>query len=319
MVQNQLGMDSENTDTIVFFANGEFAIPSLEKISQHFKTVVITNPPKPAGRGKRLTPTPIEQKARELNIPVIHAPKSLRQSEFIRKIKDIAGPVGVVVAFRILPEEIIELFPKGIINLHPSLLPAYRGPAPIQWSIINGEEKTGITTILISKEVDAGPILMQKEEPIYSDDTGGSLSERLAYKGSELLLETLIKWLGGQIEPKPQQGNPTPAPKLTKGNTRINWQEPADIILRKIRAFNPVPYAWTVETNSKKRFKILEAGPSQQDINLKAGETFMTRKELIVGTGTHPISIKKLIPEGKKPMTATQFLTGWQNKPLNFE
>ncbi|NPA34911.1 MAG: methionyl-tRNA formyltransferase [Chlorobi bacterium] len=311
-------MDSEHTTTIVFFANGPFAIPSLELLSKHFNTVVVTNPPKPAGRGKRLTPTVIEQKAKELGLPIIHAPKSLKDPEFIKKIKELNSPLGVVVAFRILPEEIISIFPYGIINLHPSLLPAYRGPAPIQWAIINGEEKTGITTILISKDVDAGPILMQKEEPIYPEDTTGILSERLSVKGSHLLLESINKWLRKEIVPKPQEGTPTPAPKLNKENTRINWDEPADLILRKIRAFNPVPYAWTVETHSNKRFKIVEAGLSSADVNLQPGKAITTKKEIIVGTGTRPIILKKLIPEGKKTMEAPQFLAGWQNKPLNF-
>lgn len=312
-------MDSEHTFTIVFFANGSFATPSLELISKHYNTVVVTNPPKPAGRGKRLTPTAIERKARELNLPIIHAPKSLKNTEFIRRLRELNSLLGVVVAFRILPEEIISIFPYGIINLHPSLLPAYRGSAPIQWAIINGEEKTGVTTILISREIDAGPILMQEEEPIYLEDTGGTLSERLSVKGSRLLLESINKWLRKEIVPKPQEGIPTPAPKLNKENTRINWNEPADRILRKIRAFNPIPYAWTMETHSNKRFKIVEAGLSSKDFILQPGKAITTKKEIIVGTGTHPITIKKLIPEGKKPMEALQFLAGWQNKPLNFE
>ncbi len=297
---------------LVFFGNAAFGVPTLEALRRAgYDIVVVTNPPKPAGRGRRLRPTPVETAARRLNLPVIYAPENLRDPAWLDQLRQVNAPLGVVVAFRILPEAVIRLFPKQIINLHPSLLPKFRGPAPIPWAIMAGETETGVTTILITPDVDAGPILLQEKEPIYPTDTGGSLHDRLAAKGAELTVRSVDLWLQDRITPRPQEGIPTRAPKLTRENTRIHWTEPAARIERQVRALYPAPLAWTRESESSKRFKITRARPLSS-LTLPPGEIQISDGRLLVGTGSEALEILRLIPEGKKEMDAAAFLRGWR-------
>ncbi len=232
---------------VVFMGTPDFAVPALERLlaSRHRVVGVVTQPDKPRGRGLKLIPPPVKQIALQHGISPILQPEKLKNPDFINQLKELSADIFVVVAFRILPEAVFTLPPLGTINIHPSLLPKYRGAAPLHWTIINGEKITGVTIIRIQREVDAGNILLQREVPVLPDETVGSLHDRLAKIGAEMLLETLDRLEKGGLQPVPQRDEEaTPAPKITKEMCHLSFNQPAEKVKNWIHGLSPFPGAY---------------------------------------------------------------------------
>ena len=299
----------------LFMGTPEFAVPSLTSIyeSGHEVVGVVTAQDKPVGRGLKIKPSPVKQKALKFNLPLFQ-PIDLEDPEFIQGIQELNPDFFVVVAFRILPPEVFELPPKGTINLHSSLLPKYRGAAPINWAIINGEKETGVTTIMIQQKVDAGDIILQKEVQIGEDETAGELHDKLANLGAELLLESLNLIATGNAFPKIQTGDVTKAPKLTKELGLINWQTPNQQIRNLIRGLNPYPGAYTFLNG-----KLLKLFRAQL---IKNSSTSNPPGEIVsvdpknglieIATGLGNLQVTELQPGGKRRMTAAEYLKGYK-------
>lgn len=292
----------------------EFALPSLDRLFEAGIDIaaVVTVADKPAGRGQQLTASPVKLRALTLGLPVLQ-PEDLRDGDFIQRLKDIAADLFVVVAFRILPPEVFTIPPLGTINLHASLLPKYRGAAPIQWAIIEGEKETGVTTFLIDEKVDTGQWLMQRSVLIGPEMTGGELHDLLARVGAEVLLQTVEGLYAGKLQPKPQQGQPTRAPKLTKEMTHIDWHQPVQRVYNFIRALSPYPGAYVFWNN--KQIKILRAKVAdEKPAGNHAPGTVMrisTNGDIYIATVDQPLIILELQPENRRVMTCSEFLRGY--------
>lgn len=303
---------------IIFMGTPEFSVPSLQALVEHgFEVVaVVTAPDKPQGRGKKILPSPVKQYALEKNIPVLQ-PANLKNSEFIEELRSYQADLQVVVAFRMLPEVVWNMPPKGTFNLHASLLPQYRGAAPINWAIINGETETGVTTFMLRHEIDTGNILFQEKEPIHPDDTAGTLYERLMQKGSQLVLKTVEAIAADQYQltPQPAGGDTLKsAPKIHRQTCQIHWDQPAEQIRNFIRGLSPYPAAWTkLRTPSgEKNCKIYQVSHTGLNNNgLMPGETQTDHKSYIyVQTKDFLLAIEELQLEGKKRLSVEEFLRG---------
>lgn len=301
---------------IVFMGTSSFAIPSLEILIAHGYAVVavVTVPDKPRGRGRRTTSSPIKEVACAYGIPVLQ-PTNLQASSFLAELANYQATIQVVVAFRILPKVVWAMPALGTFNLHASLLPAYRGAAPINWAIINGEQKTGLTTFLLAQGVDTGHILFQEEEPIAPHDTAGILHDRLKHKGSKLVLKTVRALETKCYTAVPQ--TPTPiilskvAPKIYKRDCQIDWSQASVVILNFIRGLSPYPAAWTVLNGST--YKILHAEEAYGLLlpALAPGRFHSDGKKYVcVGTNDTPIAIRLWQLAGGRPMDITEFLRG---------
>ena len=289
----------------------EFAIPSLQNLvaSRHDVLAVVTQPDRPKGRGQKLTLTPVKQKAWELGLDTLQ-PESLRDKNFSQSLNALKPDLFVVVAFSILPQEILMIPKLGSINLHPSLLPAYRGAAPIVWAIANGEKKTGLTTFLLNKEVDSGNILLQHDVPIHPEETSGTLQERLSILGADLITETINGIEKKSLNPKPQSDSGASyAPKLSKNDGRIEWMLSAETIHNRVRAFNPYPGAFTIYEDQPLRIHQTSIVKTQYEV---PGQIIEAERggRLIIACGKNSLSLLKLQPAGKKPMTSSAFLNG---------
>lgn len=296
---------------IIFMGNPKFAVPSLEKIAQsnHDVLYVISNPPKKIGRGRKIKETAVGISAKAMEIPVIQ-PTNLNEIEFLRYITSMQPDIFVVVAYKILPTRLLSIPRLGAINLHPSKLPQYRGAAPIQWSLINGDKKTAVTTIKLSKEVDSGAIMMQEELKISTEDNFGSLSARLSDIGANLVVKTLDGIENGTLICQEQDNSKmTLAPKIRSDDLRITWAKTANEINNQIRAFSPSPGAFTILNG--KRLKIYSA-TIQNDLvdDRKIGEITVSDNEVSVQTGTGQLSLNNVQLEGKKRMSIADFLRG---------
>jgi methionyl-tRNA formyltransferase len=293
---------------IVFFGTPLFAVPALEAISGSGEEVaaVVTRPDKRRGRDRLPSPTPIKEVAAEKGIEVLQ-PKSIKDPDFFDRLSAMKPEIIVVVAYgKILPAQILELPSHGCVNVHASLLPKYRGAAPIQWAIINGEKKTGITTMLMDKGLDTGDVLLQEETDIYDEDNAGTLGRRLADVGASLLIETIEKIKDGSVRPVPQEGPPSYAPPLRKEDGRINWSDDAIDIFNLVRGLYPWPCAYCYL--NKERIKIIKT--KALDGSGMAGRIEKAGDELVVGTEKGLLSILELQPHGKRLMTAREFLAG---------
>lgn len=297
----------------------DFAVGTLKALleSEHEVLAVITQPDKPKGRGKAMQFTPVKEVAVEAGVPV-YQPKRVRDEAFVEQLRELNPDVIVVVAFgQIIPKSILELPKHGCVNVHGSLLPKYRGAAPIQWAVIDGEAVSGVTTMKMDAGLDTGDMLLVREIELADDETGGSLFDKLGALGAELLLETLEKLEKGGIVPVPQpETSPTPyAAMLTKKEGNIDWSASAVQIERLIRGLNPWPSAYTHLDG--KTLKIWKA-------SVKDGETGkemqpgcvaeVTKHEIAVQTGEGLLCIEELQLEGKKRMTADAFLRGFALK-----
>ncbi len=301
---------------VVFMGTPEFAVPSLEKLTKHkdfVVSLVITQPDKPAGRGKKLKPPPVKVAAEKSRIRVVQPQQIKGNEELKQTLKEIAPDVIVVVAYgNLLPKWMLELPKKGCINVHASLLPEYRGASPIQSALLDGKEETGITIMKINEELDAGDILAQKRVKILPEDNAQTLHDRLASIGAELLLETLPRYLRGEITPIPQDNSrATYCKPITKEMGRVNWNLPAEKIANMVRAFTPWPSAFTFFRN--KRLKLTEVAIAK-GVKGKPGEVIETSGKLTVAAGNGGVIIKKLKPEGKKEISGEEFIRGYRVK-----
>ncbi|RKY71494.1 MAG: methionyl-tRNA formyltransferase [Candidatus Latescibacterota bacterium] len=296
---------------IVFMGSPEFSVPSLRRLirSPHRVVGVVTRPDAPKGRGRRPGPTPVKEVALEEGIKVLE-PERLRDGRFLSELKALDADLFVVVAFRILPEEVLKLPPRGVVNLHPSLLPKYRGPAPIQWAIINGEEETGVTTIFVEPEVDAGDIILQEKVRIGPEETAGELHERLKVLGAEVLCRTVDLIAEGEAPRIPQPPGEWPrAPKLKKEHAEIRWEEPADVIFNLVRGTNPIPGAFTVWRGKLLKVHRVRVVP---EVRGAPGEVVSAddREGIVVAAGEGGVFLQEVQPEGGRRMSSPEFVRG---------
>ncbi|HOX82962.1 MAG TPA: methionyl-tRNA formyltransferase [Chryseolinea sp.] len=298
---------------IIFMGTPEFAVPSLEILVEHkFNVVaVITAPDKPQGRGQKITYSPVKESALKHNIPVLQ-PEKLKSPEFLEELKSYNANLQVVVAFRMLPELVWAMPVLGTFNLHASLLPQYRGAAPINWAIINGEKETGATTFFLKHEIDTGSIIFQEKETIHENDTVGELYERLMVKGAQLVLKTVQSIEQGNYPsiPQTESAEIKHAPKIFKETCQINWNQSSEQIRNFVRGLNPYPTAWC-ELNGKTykihRVSISTDGAGQKEIGSLNTDN---KNYLSVRTSDGWISIDELQPEGKRRMDIKEFFRG---------
>ena len=299
---------------LVFMGNPAFAVPALEKLaaSDYQIVAVVSNPPKKMGRGKKIRETAIAIKAKSMGLHVIQE-KDLNSSHFKRELEKLEADLFVVVAFRILPTSLISIPKLGSINLHGSLLPAYRGAAPIQWALINGDEETGLSTFFIAPKVDTGAVICQDRLPMRPSDNYGTLSERMGILGSILLVETINLIENGAATAIKQNDNQaTLAPKITKDMTIIDWSRPARELHNLVRGLTPTPGAATIIKG--KRIKIKETRVDNDDngSNYSPGEITTIKKSIVtVQTGKGHLLIHSVQMEGKKTMDIGSFMNGF--------
>lgn len=291
----------------------EFAVPSLEILIENGWNVVavVTAPDKPKGRGQKLFPSPVKECALKHSIPTMQ-PNNLKSPDFLDELRSYHADIQVVVAFRMLPESVWSMPPLGTFNLHASLLPDYRGAAPINWAIINGEIETGVTTFFLKHEIDTGSVIFQEKEPIYPEDNVGTLYERLMEKGAYLVLKTIEGLAEGNLSTRIQDENLAihHAPKIFKETCEIDWNKDAASIHNLVRGLSPYPTAWTIL--DEKNCKIYSTEINKQvDQKLKPGEYFSDGKtHLTFQTGQGSLKILELQLEGKKRLKIEEFLRG---------
>ncbi|MCI0513138.1 methionyl-tRNA formyltransferase [candidate division KSB1 bacterium] len=303
---------------IVFMGTPEFAIPSLQAIldSPHQVVAVVTVTDKPTGRGLKVMASPIKQLALENNLPILQ-PEKLRDPQFIAELTQLQADLFVVIGFRLLPEEVFSIPPLGTINVHASLLPRYRGAAPINWAIIRGETITGITIFYIDKTLDTGHLLIQERVPIKPDDHAGLLHDKLAVIGAEILIDVLDLIQEGKATVFPQEGDVTLAPKITREICKIDWQASAVTIHNLVRGLSPTPGAFTSFAGKILKIfttQIITYESSHQappgtivDLNQKSGL-------IAIATGNGVLALQELQLEGKKCMSSAEFLRGCRLK-----
>jgi methionyl-tRNA formyltransferase len=311
---------------IIFMGTPDFAVPSLEILLENKYTVsaVVTAPDKPRGRGQQVSVTPVKQAALKHSIPILQ-PESLKDPDFINRLTEIAPDLIVVVAFRILPREVYTIPHKGSFNLHASLLPKYRGAAPINWAIINGEKESGVTTFFLQDKVDTGNIILQKTIPVSDDMNAGELHDALSAVGSTAVLETVRLIESGNVRPLQQDDSlASPAPKIFKEYCRINWNQSTEKIRNFIRGLSPYPSAWTVHDG--KIIKIFAGRTSDEQIRNSfrtssvPGAILTNRSQIFVCTAEGILEITELQQEGKKRMSVEEFLRGYKFKSTdNFQ
>lgn len=298
---------------IIFMGTPDFSVGTLEALVEagHEVCLVVTQPDKPKGRGKEMQYTPVKEAAIKHGIEV-YQPRKIRESECVEKLKQYQADIMVVIAFgQILPKEILEMTPYGCVNVHASLLPKYRGAAPIQWSIIDGEEVTGVTTMQMDEGLDTGDMLLKTEVPITAEETGESLHDKLAEAGAKLCVETLEKLQEGSIQPEKQGESPTAyARMLDKKLGNIDWSKSAVEIERLVRGLNSWPSAYTHW--NKKVMKIWKADVVDENSTKEPGSVVKVEKDgFYVQTGDGCLKVLELQIPGKKRMDAGAFLRGY--------
>jgi methionyl-tRNA formyltransferase len=294
---------------VVFMGSPEFALPVLQRLAEVYQVVgVVTQPDRPAGRGKILTPPPVKLLAQSLGIPVIQ-PEKLRQPEAFQQLLDWAPEMIVVAAFgQILRQNVLDLPPYGCINVHASLLPRWRGAAPIQAALLHGDEVTGVTIMKMDAGVDTGPILSQREVPILPEDNAVTLAARLAEAGASLLMETLPRYLSGEVQPIPQdESQATLAPMLKKEDGRLDLSQPVESLVNRVRAFNPWPGAF-IEWQGQP-LKILRAHGVTDD-RAVPGEHRVLDGWPGLGAADGWLILDEVQPASRRPMSGKQFLSG---------
>ena len=304
---------------VVFMGTPDFSVPSLEVLVNggHQVAAVITQPDKPKGRGKEMQPTPVKAAAQAHGIPVWQPEKVKNNEELFAALKKIAPDVIVVIAFgQLLPREILELPPFGCINIHASLLPKYRGAAPIQWAIIDGEQETGITTMYMEEGLDTGDMLLKTVVPIEAEDTGGSLQEKLSRAGGPLILATLKGLEAGTLSRTPQTGDTCYARILEKSMGDIDWSKDAASIERLIRGLSPWPSAYSSLGGKTVKFwkASVISGEEEGEAQLPGTIVSVEKDHFTVQTGKGLLAVEALQLEGKKRMDAAAFLRGYPLK-----
>ena len=301
---------------IVFMGTPDFAVASLKSIIEANYNVVgvITAPDRPAGRGRKLQESPVKQYARSKDLPILQ-PTNLKASAFLKELEDLAPTVQVVVAFRMLPKVVWDLPKYGTFNLHASLLPQYRGAAPINWAIINNETKTGVSTFFLDEKIDTGAMILQDEIEIKTTETVGELHDRLMERGALLVTETLQLIAKGNLTPRPQPSSNLlkDAPKLDKENTKINWEQSLDQVYNLIRGLNPYPTAWSFLVNDEKelKVKIFHCIKEVNTHDLEPGSIKVEDKKLKVAVKGGFLIIKEIQLPGKRKMEVKSLLNGY--------
>jgi len=301
---------------IVFMGTPEFAVPSLKILHEHKYDIraVVTSPDKPRGRGQQVSFTPVKELALQRGFQVFQ-PDNLKDSGFINEIGNLKPDIIVVVAFRILPQEVFRIPRMGSFNLHASLLPKYRGAAPINWAIINGETETGVTSFLLEEKVDTGSVVLQARVRIGPDETAGDLHDKLAEVGAEIVLQTVRLMELGKTQPRQQDhALASPAPKIMKEHCRIDWKSSAQQVHNFVRGLSPTPCAWTKhrETLLKIYRTSLIGSVSGASEKKEAGHVVhVGGEDFIVQTGDGIVKLLELQQEGKKRLPVGEFLRGY--------
>lgn len=301
---------------IVFMGSPQFAVPTLQALAEHYPVVgTVTQPDRPAGRGRELTSPPVKRLAQALNIPVIQPPR-LSEPQVMQQLHDWQPDLIVVAAFgQILRQAVLNLPPHGCVNVHASLLPRWRGAAPIQAAILHGDHETGITIMRMDAGIDTGPILSQRETPVYPDDTADSLSERLAHVGADLLIRTLSDYLRGKILPKTQdEAQATYATMLSKADGRLDFSQSAEALALRVRAMNSWPGAFTEWQGQP--IKVLRA----QAVSGKSpglGVARIHKGKPAIGAANGLLVLEEVQPAGKRPISGAEYLRGardWETR-----
>lgn len=305
---------------IVFMGTPDFAVKSLQAILEAgFNVVgVITAPDRPAGRGRKLKESAVKTYAKSQNLKVLQ-PANLKSEDFQTKLKELDPNIQVIVAFRMLPKSVWDLPEYGTFNLHASLLPQYRGAAPINWAIINGETRTGVSTFFLDEKIDTGEMIFQEEVEIEESENVGSLHDRLMETGAELVVKTLKAIANDEVVRKPQSDTTSlrPAPKLSRENTKVDWDAPVDEIYDLIRGLNPYPAAWcNLEDSSEKvQVKIYDVEKLKQEHHLPNGTVTVTDGKIRVAAMDGYIIINEIQLPGKRKMTSKALLNGFSFAP----
>jgi methionyl-tRNA formyltransferase len=307
---------------LVFAGTPQTAIPALDALlaSRHEVVAVVTRPEAPAGRGRKVEASPVARRAAEAGVEVL-TPARPRDPDFLDRLRAIAPACCPVTAYgALLPQAALDIPPSGWVNLHFSILPAWRGAAPVQHAILHGDDVTGASTFQIVKELDAGPVYGVLTEPVRPDDTTGTLLERLSHSGAELLVATLDGIEDGAIQAVPQPAEGVSfAPKITPADARVDWKLPAHVIDRLIRACTPDPGAWTELDGSR-----LKLGPVSPEVpgtppDLAPGELHVGRHAVLVGTGSRPVRLGDVQAPGKRRMIASDWARGLHSgAPVRF-
>jgi methionyl-tRNA formyltransferase len=290
----------------------QFGIPSIQLLldNQYPIVSVVTVPDKPAGRGQKVQMSPIKKFALEHHLPILQ-PEKLRESTFLEQLRALQPDLFVVVAFRILPPEMFTIPKFGAFNLHASLLPKYRGAAPIQWTIINGEKETGVTTFFLQETVDTGNIILQARLPIHENETAGVLHDRLAEVGAEIVLHSVRLIEQGKVALQPQDEKmATLAPKIYKEHCKIDWTKSAQQIHNLIRGLSPKPGAFT--THKGTQLKLYRSLITQNKSSQPSGTVVQADKQLLISTGDSALEILELQQQGKNKLSAVDFLRGYR-------
>lgn len=302
----------------------DFATGVLQELVTNKMNIVgvITAPDKPSGRGQQISKSSVKQYAETLEIPILQ-PTNLKDEAFITELQALQADLFIVVAFRMLPEVVWSMPPKGTINLHASLLPQYRGAAPINWAVVNGETKTGVTTFFIEKEIDTGMVLAQEETPITENMTAGELHDTLLTIGKKLVVKSVELIASENFQKIPQEKLITedlkPAPKIFKQDCKIDWQQNAQTVHNFIRGFSPYPTAWTIfnfttkdHSKSVKIFKAIITDKSVEGNNT----LLFTKNEILIPCKDYYLEVQELQVEGKRKMTAQEFIAGYNSDEI---
>lgn len=299
---------------IVFMGTPDFAVPALEQLvlNGYDVVAVYTKPDRVAGRGQALAASPVKRVAVEWGLSVVQ-PDSLKSAPAVEQLASFRPDVIAVAAFgQILPESVLAIPAHGTLNIHPSLLPKFRGASPVASAILHGDEFAGVSLMLLDKGMDTGPVLARAQISISPQDTTGSLTDKLSGVGAQLLLEVLPRWMKGEIDPHPQdEAQATYTKRFDKGDGEINWTLPAVELGRRVRALNPWPGVYTRWQG--KQLKIIEAMPLSDEVNVDIGKVVAQGKgeaAFGVGTGAGVLGILKVQLEGKRTVTAAEFLRG---------
>ncbi|MEV0601727.1 methionyl-tRNA formyltransferase [Streptomyces sp. NPDC050315] len=299
---------------LVFAGTPEVALPALDALiasDRHEVVAVVTRPDAPAGRGRRLVASPVAQRAEEAGIEVLK-PARPRDEDFQARLREIAPDCCPVVAYgALLPKSALEIPAHGWVNLHFSLLPAWRGAAPVQHAVLAGDEVTGASTFRIEEGLDSGPVYGVLTEEVRATDTSGDLLTRLAFAGAGLLAATMDGIEDGTLQavPQPAEGI-TLAPKIEVEDAKIDWSAPALRVDRVVRGCAPAPGAWTLFRGERLKVMSVALVPDRTDLELAPGEIAATKKAVFVGTGSHPVQLQWVQPQGKKPMAAADWARG---------
>lgn len=310
---------------IVFMGTPDFAVGILDElVNERFNIVgVVTTPDKPAGRGQHISESAVKKYTLKLDVPILQ-PEKLSEEQFISQLRSLNADLFIVVAFRMLPEIVWSMPPKGTINLHASLLPQYRGAAPINWAIINGEKKTGVTTFFIEKEIDTGLILAKEEVNINSEMTAGDLHDELMLIGKRLVIKSVNMITNNDFRTIAQSsiesGALKPAPKIFKQDCFINWNQKAEIVHNFIRGLSPYPTAWTtflfVEREKEPSVKIFMAQISDRKAE-NSKEIILLKDKILIPCADFYLEILSLQIEGKRKMDALDFISGYNHEIIN--